>query len=222
MQYGRTQMGPLLTDFVNGQPGQYDEIPYFDFSNTTFQITGQFTNLQSLPFVPSFNAANMVAGQNVDITSGVLTLGGPTYTPANTITLIPQTINGTVQSISTSGGFTVYTVSLASYDLFPQLAVQQGQITVLDNPSEVQVYVDSHTQTLNTQPLAVGTTLRFYGLVFNDNGTLRMDCGRVNDGVPFLAQPSAVLSSGRIASQLVQRAAPGGMRPVVSAISVRR
>ena len=215
-------MGPLLTDFVNGQPGQYDEIPYFDFSNTTFQITGHFTNLQSLPFVPSFNAANMVAGQNVDVTAGVLTLGGSTYTPANTITLIPQTINGTVQSISTSGGFTLYTVSLASYDLFPQLAVQQGQITVLDNPSEVQVYVDSHTQTLNTQPLAVGTTLRFYGLVFNDSGTLRMDCGRVNDGVPFLAQPSAVLSSGRIASQLVQRAAPGGMRPVVSAISVRR
>jgi hypothetical protein len=24
---------------------------------------------------------------------------------------------------------------------------------------------------------------RFNGLVFNDNGTLRMDCGQINDGV---------------------------------------
>jgi hypothetical protein len=29
------------------------------------------------------------------------------------------------------------------------------------------------------------------GLVFNDNGTLRMDCAQVNDGVDFSPQPSA-------------------------------
>ena len=182
-QYGRTQMGPLLTDWVNNQPGQYDEIPYFNFSNTTFQISGQFTNLQSLPFVPSFNAANMVGGQNVDVTSPTFSLAGGTYTPANTVTLIPQTIDGTISSFSTTGNFTVYTVTLASYDLFPQLAVQQGQTTLLTNPNEVQVYVDSNTQMLNTQSLAAGSTLRFYGLVFNDNGTLRMDCGQISDGV---------------------------------------
>jgi hypothetical protein len=37
---------------------------------------------------------------------------------------------------------------------------------------------------LNTSTPAVGTVLRFTGLVFNDNGTLRMDCSQVNDGVP--------------------------------------
>jgi hypothetical protein len=36
---------------------------------------------------------------------------------------------------------------------------------------------------LNTNPLAVGSTLRFYGLVFNDNGTLKMDCTQITDGV---------------------------------------
>jgi len=97
--------------------------------------------------------------------------------------LIPQTIDGTISSSSTTGNFTVYTVTLASYDLFPQLAVQQGQTTLLTNPNEVQVYVDSNTQMLNTQSLAAGSTLRFYGLVFNDNGTLRMDCGQISDGV---------------------------------------
>ncbi len=191
MLYGRTEMGPLLTDPVNGQSGQYDEIPFYDFSNATFRISGQLTNLQNLPFVASFNASNMVAGQNVDITSGVLTLGGTSYTPASTITLVPQTINGTIQGSSTSGNITTYSVSLASYDLFPQLAVQQGQTTLLNSPSQVEVYVDSNTQKLNLQALAPGSTFRFYGLVFNDNGTLRMDCAQISDGAALLPQSSS-------------------------------
>ncbi len=209
MQYGRTQMGPLLTDWPTGQPGQYDESPYFDFSNATFQISGQFKNLQSLPFVPSFTAANMVGGQNVDITSGTMILGGSTYTSANTITLIPQTINGTVEGVSTSGSFTVYTVSLANYDLFPQLAVQQGQTTLLNNPSQVQVYVDSNTQKINTQSLGAGSTLRFYGLVFNDNGTLRMDCGQVSDGVSAPAGSAASQQSSVGETRVVSRPESG-------------
>jgi hypothetical protein len=32
---------------------------------------------------------------------------------------------------------------------------------------------------------AAGSTLRFYGLVFNDQGVLRMDCAQINDGVPL-------------------------------------
>jgi len=73
-QYGRTELGPLVTD--NGQTGYYFDIPDFDFSNAAFNISGQLTNLQSLPFVPSFTAANMVAGQNVGITSPTLSLVG--------------------------------------------------------------------------------------------------------------------------------------------------
>lgn len=215
LSYGRTEMGPLLTSSFNGQSGQYWESPYFDFSNATFQISGQFTNLQSLPFVPSFNATSMVAGQNVDITSGVLMITGPNYTPIDTMTLIPQTIDATVQGSATSGNFTVYTVSLASYDLFPQLAVQPAQTTLLNNPNQVEVYVDSNTQQLNTQALAPGSTLRFYGLVFNDNGTLRMDCAQVSDGVPFAPASSGAAKSvtGRMASSV--RAAPKGTLPVV-------
>jgi hypothetical protein len=214
LQYGRIQMGPLLTDWPTGQPGQYFESPYFDFSSAAFQISGQFTNLQSLPFVPSFNASNMVGGQNVDITSGTLSMGGTTYTSANTITLIPQTINGTVEGTSTSGGFTVYTVSLANYDLFPQLAVQQGQTTLLNHPSQVQVYVDNNTQKTNTQSLGAGSTLRFYGLVFNDNGTLRMDCGQVSDGVRTAAGTKASQQSAMGETRAVSHAGSTGMLPI--------
>jgi hypothetical protein len=190
--YGRTELGSLQT--VNGQSGIYYDFPYFDFHNAGFQTSGQFTNLQNLPFVPSFNSANMVAGQNVDITSANFLLGGGTYTPANTITLVPQTINGTVVASQQSGSFVDYTVSLASYDLFPTLAVQQGQTTLLNDPSQVEVYIDNSTQQLNTQALAPGSTLRFYGLVFNDNGTLRMDCAQVNDGVTATSQASSAVA----------------------------
>jgi hypothetical protein len=55
--------------------------------------------------------------------------------------------------------------------------------TVLQNPSSVEVYVDSNTQMLNSNAIAPGNVLRFHGLIFNDRGTARMVCWQVNDGV---------------------------------------
>jgi hypothetical protein len=189
--YGRNELGPLQT--ISGRSGIYFDTPFFSLSGPVFKISGQFTNLQSLPFVPSFNASNIVAGQNVDITSGNFSLVGGVPTIANTITLVPQTINGTISASQPAGSFVDYTVSLASYDLFPTLAVQQGQTTLLSNPGQVEVYVDNSTQQLNAQALAPGNTLRFYGLAFNDNGTLRMDCAQVSDGALVTPQASTAV-----------------------------
>ena len=214
MLYGRQEQGPLAPG-PSGS-GYYFDTPYIDFSNAVFQISGQLTNVQSLPFAASFTASNMVAGQNVDLASGALSVMGGVYTAGNTVTLIPQTVNATVTGSSTSGSFTDYTVSLALYDLFPTLAVQQGQTTLLTNPSQMEVYVNSNTQQLNMQALAVGSTLRFYGLVFNDNGTLRMDCAQVNDGVSF-ATPSNTNSQARIEHvETIRRQGPGGLRTITT------
>jgi hypothetical protein len=178
---GRTELGPLLTA-PDGQSGIHFEMPYFSispapcFKSWDRSRTSRIFHSCPAPMLQTWSAARMSLLPTFSL------LGG-TYTPANTVTLIPQTIDGTVSSSSPSGNFTVYTVTLASYDLFPQLAVQQGQSTLLANPNEVEVYVDSDTRMLNTQSLAAGSTLRFYGLVFNDNGTLRMDCGQISDGV---------------------------------------
>ena len=60
---------------------------------------------------------------------------------------------------------------------------QPNQVLPVANPDIVVVYADSNTQMLNASPIAVGSVVRFYGLVFNDNGTLRMDCAQINDGV---------------------------------------
>jgi hypothetical protein len=156
----------------------------YSFGNATFAISGQLRNLQSLPFTATFSAANMVAGQKIYLTTHAPTVaGGPLYSPAATMTLLPQTLDGTVTAVSNDGGFATYTISLPPYDLFADLAVQAAQISLLQNPSSVVVYVDSSVQMLNSTPLAVGNTLRFYGLVFNDNGTLKMDCAQIVDGV---------------------------------------
>lgn len=169
--------GPLFNGLAGGS------LP-FNFGKATFQVSGQLSNVRDLPFAASFNANNMVAGQRVFASTHASSVsGGPTYIPATTVTLLPQTINGTVSGISSSGAFTTYAVSLAAYDLFPDLAVQPGQAAMLKNPATVVVYTDANTQLLNAKALAVGSVVRFNGLVFNDNGTLRMDCAQVNDGV---------------------------------------
>jgi hypothetical protein len=162
-----------------------------NFGNSTFAISAQFSNLQALPFTASFTAANMVPGQNVYISSPTYLTRGSYNALATTTTLMPQTVNGTVSGVSSSGGFTVYSVSLASYDLFPLLATQPGQTTLLSDPGTIEVYVDANTVTATPSAPALGDTLRFYGLVFNDHGTLRMDCAQVLAG----ASVNAGLSS---------------------------
>lgn len=193
------QRGPLLIIYNSepvldmyprqeqGKDERADAEP-FNFSGSTFQVSGQLSNLEALPFTPSFSAANMVPGQNVYISSPAFVYRGSYFATANTITLMPQAVDGTVFGISTSGDFIVYSVSLASYDLFTQLAAQPGQTTLLSNPGVIEVYADSNTTMLATAAPAVGDTLRFYGLVFNDHGALRMDCGQISAGVATSSQ----------------------------------
>ncbi len=176
--FGRVMQGNLYS-------GLSPSALIYSYGASLFQISGQLANLKSLPFAAIFDASTAVPGQNVSFTAHATSIqGGPTYVPAATMTLIPQTINGTVTSISTAGGFTIYTVALAPYDLFPNLSVQPVQTTRIKNPGVIAAYADSSTQMLNSSdPLSVGSVLRFNGLVFDDNGTLKMDCIQVQDGV---------------------------------------
>jgi hypothetical protein len=170
------------------QEGILDESGYYggsfsvDHSSAVFQISSALSNLGSLPFPANFDAANLVPGQNVSVTSHIASWSGNPL-PAATVTLMPQTINGTVNAVSSEGGFTAYTVELANYDLFPDIATLPNLPVVLNNPGTVVVYADSSTQMLNSESAAAGSVLRFYGLVFDDNGTLRMVCAQINDGV---------------------------------------
>ena len=213
--------------FPTGQQGQtysvqaQDSGVYSYSDSTSFGISGQMSNVASLPFAASFNASNMVTGQNVAIFSQQITdYSGGDSTPVTTMTLMPQVLNGTILGSSQSGSFTDYTIVLASYDLFPILATEPGQGAPLTNPGQMEVYVDSNTQMLNTQGLAPGNTLRFYGLVFNDNGTLRMDCAQLNDGVAFVPPQTNSGTQAQVGQpQTIRRAGPGGMMPMITTIT---
>jgi hypothetical protein len=153
-------------------------------STTAFKLSGETAVPSNLPFPAMFDSSHMFAGQNVSVASQVILTSGGKQTHATAITLKPQTINGTITAVSSSGAFTVYTVLLEAFDLFPTLTVQPGQTTALQNPSSVEVFVDSNTQILSSKSIAPGTGFRFHGLVFNDSGTGRMVCSQVYDGVP--------------------------------------
>jgi len=153
--------------------------------STTFGVSGEYNNLQDPPFAASLTVSSLFLGQNLYVFSP----GNPNsqgVETATTVTLAPQTINGTVGAIASNNGFGVYTVTLAPYDPIP--AAQQwacsGCYNPLTNPNTVLVYADANTQLLNSTPIDPGSVLRFTGLIFDDNGTLRMDCGQILDGVP--------------------------------------
>jgi len=155
------------------------------FTNaTSFGVSGQVNNLQNLPFTPNFSSSPIFLGGTFSTyPTGDRDPQGVPY--AATVTLEPQTIDGTVTAMSTVNGFSVYTVALASYDLIPTLQdylVPQSP-SQLNPPSSVVVYADSNTQLLNSGAIAQGSLLRFRGLIFDDNGTARMDCQEILDGV---------------------------------------
>jgi hypothetical protein len=157
--------------------------------NTVFNVSQQFSNVATLPFPASFSSANFLQGQNVSaLTSSDSSVSPPPTNPiASTITLRPQTVNGTVTAISNEGGFTVYTVTLASYNLFPVLqldAASDPALPQLTAPTVIVVYADTSALFLNSGGMVnVGSLLRFKGLIFDDNGALRMDAAEIYDGV---------------------------------------
>jgi hypothetical protein len=190
--------GPLI--LLGAQPGSFVTIPaeeqgcsiagtpfcgsVFQYDNSTvFGLSSEYANLQNLPFTPSLTGPGLLYGQNLAIyTSGQF--NSVNLQPASTAILEPQIINGSVTAVTTENNFTVYTVALASYDLIPILQGVTGPINRLTGPTNVvQVYVDANAQVLTSAPLNTGSLLRFRGLIFDDNGTLRMDCNVIRDGV---------------------------------------
>ena len=153
-------------------------------NHALFGVSSGFSNLGDLPFPATFNEQNLVDGQIVQETFHDASYSTNPYgTSATTVTLMPQTIDGTVTSVGSSAGFTVYTIALPPYNPFVKLAIEAGQTTRLSSPGTIMVYADGSTRMENSEPVVAGSVVRFHGLVFDDQGTLRMDCDQINDGV---------------------------------------
>jgi hypothetical protein len=182
-------IGSLTTQYQGSQLESYEfgNTESFVYANSTkFQTSARFSNLSALPFTPAFSGANLAAGQMISIGAMSYPTTGGSWALPTTVTLIPQTIDAVVSTVSNSGSSTVYTVQLAPYDPIVQM---NGPVTgttdlLLPNTNTVHVYTNSSTTMLNAEPLTAGGTFRFNGLLFNDNGTLRMVADQVSDGVP--------------------------------------
>jgi hypothetical protein len=142
--------------------------------NTVFKISGSFSSPPNLPFTPTFNFGSTALAQHVSVASAAIARTGGQVNLAKTVTLVPQTINGTIASVSASGTFQVFDVTLASYD----------PITAISGASTVVVYVPANTEVLANGPLTQGSVARFTGMLFNDSGTLRLVASQVSAGVP--------------------------------------
>ncbi|HUN83374.1 MAG TPA: DUF5666 domain-containing protein [Terracidiphilus sp.] len=177
------QEGSILSDQPVGMG-----YPYEFGASTSFFTSARFQNLSSLPFNAVFNGSTLAPGQMVSVASTSISFTGGTWTEPTSITLVAQTIDALVTSVTNAGGsgYTVYTVQLAPYDLIVQMNSAAGAAvnSRLANASTVNVYVNSATTVLNSTPLAAGGVFRFTGLLFNDGGVLRMVCDRVDDQVP--------------------------------------
>lgn len=155
-----------------------------DYPSPAYGVSGEYANLLDLPFAASLSASSLFLGQNLHVFSP----GNPNsqgVDTATTVTLAPQTIDGTVGTITSSDGFTVYNVTLSPHGTIPTAQQWEcsGCFNPLTNSTTVTVYVDANTQLLNSTPIKPGGIFRFTGLIFDDNGVLRMDCGQVLDGV---------------------------------------
>lgn len=138
--------------------------------STTFALSAGFGTLPVVGFTPAFSAAALFAGQNVAVQTTALS---GTAATAGTVTLEPQTVVGTVASISTVGGVTAYTVTLPSGSV----------LGTLTGASTVVVYTTpATTEYMNASTVAVGSTVRFHGLLFKDAGALKMVAVGLSDG----------------------------------------
>jgi len=165
-QLVRQPLGPQAPSTTTGSSYTVDVT-----GSTTFGLAPQMGTLPALPFTPAFTAATLFAGQNVAVAATSVT--GTTVT-AESVTLAPQTVDGTIAAVTTSGGLTVYTVTLPS----------QSALGTLTGVSTVTVYVGTMTQAMNATPPAVGSTVRFNGLLFKNGSSLAMVAGASCDPPP--------------------------------------
>ena len=130
-------------------------------SSTVFELPGRFTKLSGgvAPFAAVFSASTIFAGQSVSVATTGVTSNAAT---AVKVRLNPQTVHGTIASINTTGGNTVYTLTLPS----------GHWLATLTGLSTVTVYANGNQQAINSTSPAVGSNIRFNGFLFNVGGKL--------------------------------------------------
>ncbi|HEV2487020.1 MAG TPA: DUF5666 domain-containing protein [Terracidiphilus sp.] len=147
---------------------------------TTYQIDGDGVDMAGLSFTPTFDANHIYAGQSaMPIGSGGMMSGGMggmmggssmagTIT-ASEVVLEPQGLSGTIGASVTSGATTSFTLTPASDSAF----------CTLTGATKVTIFQQPQTTVAGTSPIASGSSVHAFGLLFNDAGQWKMVASRI-------------------------------------------
>jgi hypothetical protein len=153
-------------------------------SGTTFAMDQDQMDMTGLPFTPAFDASHIYVGQTVMPVStggmmggsgggmgGGMMGGGPQAGTINAsgLQLEPQGLTGTTGSNVASGSTSAFTLTLPAGSAF----------TTLTGATAVTVYPQSHMIVAGTSPIASGTSVHVFGLLFFNNGQWKMVASRM-------------------------------------------
>lgn len=145
--------------------------------STTYDIDEDGMDMSGLPFTPVFDASHIYVGQSVmpissnGMMGGGMMGGSSTYgsISGSELELEPQGLTGTASVSISSGSPTGFTLTLP-----PQCA-----FTTLTGATSVTVYQQSKTVMSGTSPIASGTAMHAFGLLFYDGGHWKMVAARI-------------------------------------------
>lgn len=159
--YPRQQYGQDFPSVIPVSVGIDAEIT----SSTLWLIEGSLPPTGTLPFSPQFGPANYSFAQNIAILGSFSNSTGIIGSPGKII-LLPQVVTGTVTNITNINSATQLTISLEANDYFGNLTGQ----------TQVAVYVLPSTNLSSGSLPQIGSQVRCYGFVFDDNGVYRVVC----------------------------------------------
>jgi len=148
--------------------------------STTYQIDQDNMDMSGLPFTPAFDASHIYVGQSVmPVSSGGMMSGsgggmmgggsmGGTMT-ASSLELEQQGLSGAVATAISSGSATSFMLTLPSDSAF----------TTMTGATSVTVYQQTGTTIAGTSPIASGSTVHAFGLLFFDGGKWKMVASRI-------------------------------------------
>jgi hypothetical protein len=156
----------LITHYasaVGSMPSPGSTVDIAVDSNTKFAINDA-VSLTGLPFTPVFNLNSLIRGQNVEVDA----LSATPPIAARKITLHVQSITGTVSNLQT-GSITSFTLTVPADSAFARLSGMQN----------ITIFQISGTE-LHDVSVANNASLRVRGLLFVDNGTLKMVAQKIS------------------------------------------
>lgn len=135
---------------------------------TNFRFENDDVDLSNLPFTPTFDRNTLGKAQQVEVDTN--NSGTGTTVTADKVKLERQALSGTVSGVSSSGGQTIFTLTVAPDSAFA-LLTGSTTLTVVKQPG---------TELKGISSIFDGEAVRVRGLLFFDGASYTLVAGRVS------------------------------------------